>query len=462
MRTRLVRALVALFALVAITAIPATVASASQRHGPPGPSHAVHTPVRPVIFVHGFTGSGAQFETQAMRFASNGYPSNLVDVVEYDSTLASTTIPQVWTELDHKIDALLQQSGADKVDLAGHSMGTGVLQGYLNSSPARAARVAHYANLDGAPASSLPGGVPTVAVWGEGHNALSITGATNVYEPDHSHVQVATSAETFAAMYKFFTGHSPRTTDVVPQRRVTLSGKVDLFPSNAGAAGSMMQVWMVDPRTGFRLGHHPLATYTIGADGSFGPFPASNHASYEFAVIWGGTQTQHYYYEPFVRSDHLIRLLTQHPGTGLDLLIPKSPNSSALLFVRYKELWGDQGPANDDVLTVNGQNVLTPAIAPRSKLLNALFAFDNHLDGKTDLSAPISTFDTLPFISGADVFVPGETPPHHTIHIETVQRQGTGDVERINVPNFGSQNDLITVQLRDFVQPSGHGHHGQD
>jgi triacylglycerol esterase/lipase EstA (alpha/beta hydrolase family) len=28
----------------------------------------------PVIFVHGFVGSGAQFESQKMRFTSNGYP----------------------------------------------------------------------------------------------------------------------------------------------------------------------------------------------------------------------------------------------------------------------------------------------------------------------------------------------------------------------------------------------------
>jgi hypothetical protein len=92
------------------------------------------------------------------------------------------------------------------------------------------------------------------------------------------------------------------------------------------------------------------------------------------------TSTQHFYYEPFTREDRLVRLLTQPPGTGLDSLREKSPDTANLLFVRYKELWGDQA-GQSDVLTVDGTNVLSPAIAPRAKRLNALFAFDAGLDG---------------------------------------------------------------------------------
>ena len=32
--------------------------------------------IKPIIFVHGFAGSAAQFESQAMRFTTNGYPAN--------------------------------------------------------------------------------------------------------------------------------------------------------------------------------------------------------------------------------------------------------------------------------------------------------------------------------------------------------------------------------------------------
>jgi len=104
-------------------------------------------------------------------------------------------------------------------------------------------------------------------------------------------------------------------------------------------------------------------------------------------VLWPGS-TQHFYYEPFRREDRLVRLLTQVPGTGLDTLREKSAGTTNLNFVRYKELWGDQG-TDDDILTIDGTNVLTPPIAPRAKRLNALFVFDRGLDGVTDLTAPI-------------------------------------------------------------------------
>ena len=454
------RFLGAIFAIV--TLLSATVAGTT-----PAAAHEPRSPRRPVIFVHGFVGSGAQFESQAMRFTSNGYTADRIGVEEYDSSFATTTTAKVWDELDGLVARLLAQSGADKVELVGHSLGTAISQGYLTSSPARAVRVAHYVNVDGAPAASPPGGVPTLAVWGEGNSALQIVGATNVYQPDHSHVQVATSAETFGAMYRFFTGHAPETTNIVGQDHVVLSGRAALFPTNAGAAGTTLQIWEVERRTGLRKHDKPEATFPIGTDGAWGPFRGSSDEHYEFAIVFPGS-THHFYSEPFVRSDHLIRLLTQMPGTGLDSLREKSATTSGLIFIRYKELWGDQG-AQNDTLTINGQNVLTPAIAPRAKRLNALFAFDHKLDGVTDLSAPIPVFAALPFISGADVFLPASTPPDRTIHVTVTPRGGGGEVENVNVPNWASSTNFTSIQLRDFVQSTRHSdddddssHHSDD
>ena len=42
-------------------------------------------PGNPMIFVHGGSGVGAQFESQSQRFESNGYPADYVKVLEYDS-----------------------------------------------------------------------------------------------------------------------------------------------------------------------------------------------------------------------------------------------------------------------------------------------------------------------------------------------------------------------------------------
>nr|BFE74558.1 hypothetical protein GCM10020092_078590 [Actinoplanes digitatis] len=150
-------------AVLTVAAAPApAVASAGE------PSY------RPVIFVHGSAGSAAQFETQAKRLTGNGYPIEVIEAHEYDSANIATILTQVHAGLDARITRLLAATGADRVDLVGHSLGTFVAQGYLTSSPARAARVAHYVNLDGRTAAALPGGVPTLAIWGEGDPARSI------------------------------------------------------------------------------------------------------------------------------------------------------------------------------------------------------------------------------------------------------------------------------------------------
>src|SRR5207302_2316016 len=99
----------------------------------------------------------------------------------------------------------------------GHSLGTKLMQDYLNSSPQRAANVAHYVNIDGQTASSPPGGVKTLALWAtKGPTAAtpgrSITGAKNVTISDTTHVQCATDSRSFWWMYKFFTGKAPKTT----------------------------------------------------------------------------------------------------------------------------------------------------------------------------------------------------------------------------------------------------------
>jgi pimeloyl-ACP methyl ester carboxylesterase len=446
------KALGALGALLAllVTGVAAvgTPADAAGAHGKRG-----HPPLRPVIFVHGGSGSAAQFETQAMRLTSNGYPARLIDGLEYDSTFGLNTMEDVWAELDELIAEMLDRSRADQVDLLGHSLGTTVSQGYLNSSPERADKVAHYVNIDGRQADALPGGVDTLAVWGEGDQTRRILGARNFYAPDQSHVQVATSAETFAEFFEFFNDRPPRTTNVLPEPfgRVRLSGKANLFPSNVGADGSTLEIWRVRPATGERIGRRPKATFEIGKDGSWGPFRANSRHHYEFALIWDENSTQHYYFQPFLRSDHLIRLLTSEPGTGIDLIRDQSDNHTSVNFVRYKEWWADQDQ-NNDVLTIDGQSILNPATSPRSKRVNAIFAHDVDSDGVSDLSQPIPIFFALPFITGVDLFIPASIPPDDTVSFAMTARDSGGETAVINVPNFASSQHHVTVQFRDFEQ----------
>jgi pimeloyl-ACP methyl ester carboxylesterase len=422
-----------------------------------------HIPgTHPIIFVHGSAGSGAQFESQAMRFESNFYPHEYIFTLEYDSTFTINTMDQVYSKLDALIADVQTKTGADRVDILGHSLGTTVMHGYLNSSADRASKVAHYVNIDGRTATALPGTivgvpVPTLALWaGRGTPGREIVGATNVTIPDQTHVQCATSPESFVEMYKFFTGFPPLTSDVVPQLfgSIELAGRALLFPQNVGPAGATLEIWKVRRDTGTRIGKKPAAVYTLGDSGDFGPFRAQAGQAYEFNIVREGMSDHPSYYEPFIRSDYLIRLLTSGPTGGPSAYMDRSPNHVNLLLGRNMELWGDQDGEND-VLTVNGTNVISPGTNPLNKRVNYMFVYDQGADGVSHLGVPIPYYFAISFFSGVDLFTPGAYPPDGTVSVALTSRTGGGRVQRINVPNLASsQVRTITVMFNDYLPPA--------
>ena len=106
----------------------------------------------PVLFVHGIEGTGAQFESQKMRFTSNGYPERWIDVVDYDSTRAVGDKSEVHGQIDRAIATLKQRTGRAKVDVVAHSLGTSVMYDYLTqgaTAAPRKASVGRYINVDG-------------------------------------------------------------------------------------------------------------------------------------------------------------------------------------------------------------------------------------------------------------------------------------------------------------------------
>jgi hypothetical protein len=420
--------------------------------------------IKPIVYVHGFAGSAAQFESQAMRFESNGYPASYISAYEYDSGAGlSPKFPpaSVLDGVDQVVDAALKSTGADKVDLIGHSLGTKVSQMYLTSSPERAAKVAHYVNIDGMASTELPGGVPTLALWAgrrppEFLTAGEVVGGTNVTLPNVTHVECATCPEAFIEMFKFLTGQAPVTDKILaePSGNIDLAGRAVIFPQNIGVQqpGATLQVWEIDGKTGARTGGQPQATYPIGGNGDWGPFKAKAGVDYEFTLVREAL-TVHYYFEPFIRSDYLIRLNTEIPGKGLGSNMDTSDHQSNMYLSRNKEFWGDQG-ADSDILTINGTNIITATICPLNKLVVAIFVCDNGADGKSDLSAPIQYFYNAVsfFISGADLYMPAASPPNGTIPLVLTPRGGGGKTQVINVPNWVSTKDRIAIQFNDFIQ----------
>jgi hypothetical protein len=161
-----------------------------------------------------------------------------------------------------------------------------------------------------------------------------------------------------------------------------------------------------------------------------------------------GFPTHHFYYEPFIHSDHLVRLLESDALRSAGG--PPDPRSVALLVVRYKELWGDQG-RQSDVVTVNGQSVCNGATCPLSKLVNGLFLADFNHDGRSETNQtwPGYTNASPYFIGSADVFAPAASPPTGKVTV-TIKSRGQGPVRTVTFPNFPATTDDVTVQLDDF------------
>ena len=401
---------------------------------------------RPVLIVHGFESAGSNFASQAMRFESNGYPHGWVEEIDYDSTAAVANHEEVDKQIDEAITALKQRTGKSQVDLIGHSEGTSVSYSYLTEgekAAERKANVAAYVNMDG---QAKNPGVRTLALWaGRGAPGRSMEGATNVTIPNQTHVQSSTSPESFVQVYKFFRNRLPKH-DIVAQKRIQLAGKALEFPQNSGLAGDTVEIWPLDSN-GARTTTTPLASFLITdpstGGGAWGPVAAKSGERYEFALVKPG-KTLHIYMEPFPRSDYAIRLLGSQP---LENYTGKQPKSSGAVMIRYKEYWGNE-PGQNDELLIDGLNICTPALCPVSKLVNAYFAFNWEGKEETTLN-PDPVTGALPFIQGAQVYIPASSPPNAIVKYQLNSRGG-GGLRTLNIPNWEGTTDQVTIYWDDF------------
>jgi hypothetical protein len=408
---------------------------------------------RPVLFVHGVESAGSNFASQEMRLESNGYPHGWVEAIDYNSlgAAAENYNGEVETQIEEAIAALKRRSGKSQVDVIGHSEGTKVMYHYLVESPKAAEHresVAAYVNLDGQEGNP---GVRTLAVWAErsgptGPEGRHMEGAENVTMPDMTHVQSATSAQTFLRIFKFLRNKLP-THDIVRQRSIQLAGKALEFPQNTGLAGDTAEVWPVNSN-GERTGKAPMASFLLTdpseGGGAWGPLAAKSGQRYEFALVKPNAKTLHVYMEPFVRSDYDVRLLGSVP---IEAQTGKFPGSSGAVMIRYEEYWGNE-PGQNDELLVNGLELCTPSLCPWEKKVNAYFAFN--WEGKEESTLNEEpALSSLPFIQAAQVFLPASEPPNAVDSYQLKSRLG-GELRTLRVPNWNGTTNQIQIFWNDF------------
>lgn len=415
--------------------------------------------ILPLIFVHGTAGSASQYLSQAMRFASNGYPDDHILAFEY-STASATDVGRAFSgglsaELDAFVDQALQELDAQQVYLACHSLGTAVCGHYL-TAPEREAKVAGYVAIDGATGDSCPGGSNCLGVFVDPSRQL---GQLNAYFPDETHVQVATSAASFAAQFEFLAGVEPERSSILPQRGdVDISGRAVYFPANSGASGTTLQVWEVDRDTGERIDSEPLASFNIASNGEWGPVRLDPQAYYEFHLLRPGRADHHFYRQPLIRDSRFVRLNTSPAGSEIENNTQVSDDHAALVISRDMEWWGDRG-ADNDILEISttsalwgdqpAVDIITPAIGSGRI---GIHVHDDQATPALTTGDPLPYFPDQPFQWGVDVYMPASTPVDGSISVVSAPRGDTDNPQRLNVPNWASSSHRISLIFNDYVQ----------
>jgi pimeloyl-ACP methyl ester carboxylesterase len=388
----------------------------------------------PIVFVHGFAGSAQQYESQAMRFVANGYPQDRV--VAYDHDGSGLDYPAYAEGLEAVVDDTLAATGAEKIYLVGHSRGTRVSTLFLEDE-ANATKVAKLVLIDGqgCPEGDVPCLAPNQAMF-----------------PGQAHVEVATSPESFAAQYEFLVGETPEVVDLVAQKApVEIAGRAVNFPLNTGRAGATLTVWAVDAATGQRSGDEPVIEVTLDDDGAFEAIQIEAGAHYEFALTTEGSPvTHHLYPQPYLRSSHLVRLLSSPPDGPTRTNTNATDDHSSLIAIRMREWYGTGDAADRLTIQVDDGE---PLEAVNGATGNGGIGIHIHDDAATpgeSTSGPLPYFSEQPFQSGIDLFLPATPDGSGTISVTNVPR---GDADRpqvINVPNWPSSSHAISVVFTDW------------
>ncbi len=427
-----------------------------------------HSRALPIVFVHGFGGSATQYASVARRFVSNGYSADRIRAFEYDSSgyAAPGALPAFADALDLFIEDVRAELGVDRIDLVGHSLGVLVSNIYL-SAPDRAKKVAHYAAVDGFDYPACGSSDPTLKLRCKGiwRGSTGDIGGNNVYPHfTQSHVESSTSPESFAEQYRFFTGEAPATTLILPEPpgQVKISGRIVNFPQNTGADDATLLIWEVEGSTGRRVDTQPVATFDVGATGEWGPVQINGQQHYELEMLRPGFKDNHFYYQPFIRSDHWIRLLTGAADSPIALNTIFGPDHAVVVVFRNREFLstsgrtdilevGTRSPGRGDQAPVNALKNVTGDPSDIAGTPSTVHLHDNPDDGVSSLNL-IPFFDALFGQTGVDLYMPATDPPDGTITLRSLPRGDTAHPQVIHVPNWASDRNRIGIVLNDYVQ----------
>lgn len=242
-------------------------------------------------------------------FGSNGFCQDRFVAVEYNSVVFVNNDPSPL--IDAVVDAVLKQTGQDKVDIACHSQGTYQCTNYLGDRT-RAAKVAHYINLSGS--VTVPNNVDSLSLSSDNDLGGAPAHATNaglrVTFMGLDHMGVAASTEAFVEMWKYLhEGQEPKYKTVqCGADPITIESMVETFADNTALANAKVEAFEV---TATARERGPAAvTQMSDAQGKVAAFTLKRNVQYELqASDSSGKSLARLYFPPFKRSNRLVRFL---------------------------------------------------------------------------------------------------------------------------------------------------------
>ena len=352
----------------------------------------------PIVALHGFLASADTYESHAARWAANGHCLDRFFSLDWNTFDQNGSL----AELDIYVDTVLSETGASQIDLIGHSAGAGVGVEYVNTIGAGKVRKLVYVGYS---PDAEPLEIPMLNLWSPEDKAVpggSIDGVENYELSTGDHYQVATTEESFAAMYQFLYAEVPQTLQPQTASEAQIWGKAVYFGDNAVIKGSSVEAYRLDPSSGNRLSDEPMYLFETGENGLWGPLPTSNDELWELTLLENPDVPVRHYYAPFENSSNLVRLRgIPEEGLAATILAPiPFADESTVNMVSFSKQQGLI--AGRDSLMIDGVEFVVADRADAEDTIIAMFHFDSGSDGESGPD-PIQ-FTSFPFMAGTDSF----------------------------------------------------------
>jgi triacylglycerol lipase len=101
----------------------------------------------PILFVHGWSGSASNWNTMIGRFEKDGYPKSYLRAYSYNTSQSNKTDAE--TVVKSEVEKLKKETGASKVDIIAHSMGSLNSRWYIKFVKEGEANVDDWVSLGG-------------------------------------------------------------------------------------------------------------------------------------------------------------------------------------------------------------------------------------------------------------------------------------------------------------------------